>query len=126
VVERGEVVVLVLDLGALQHREAQPDEDVLHPPADLGDQVQVTERDGRVARQRHVHPVLDQPPVQLGGRQLDGAPLQQRLERLADLVGLLAGRAALLRRQLADRTQRLGQLGLAPQVADAQLLQLRG
>ena len=49
---------------------------------------------------------------------------EQRLERLAHLVGLLADRPALLRRQLADRAQRLGQLGLAPEVAHAQLLEL--
>ena len=107
VVERREVVVLVLDLGALDDREAEPDAHVLHAPADLRDQVQVADRHGRVAGQRHVHAVLDQAAVQLGGLELRGAPLQQRLERLAHLVGLLADRAALLGRQLADRAQRL-------------------
>ena len=46
------------------------------------------------------------------------------LERHADLVRRLADRAALLRRQLADRAQRRGQLRLAAEVAHPQLLEL--
>jgi len=58
VIEGGEVVVLVLDLGALEDLEAQPDEDVLELAADLGDQVQVTGRERRVAGQRDVDSIL--------------------------------------------------------------------
>jgi hypothetical protein len=43
-VERGEVVVVELDLRALDDVEAHPDEDVLHLAAGLGDQVQVAGR----------------------------------------------------------------------------------
>ena len=67
----------------------------------------------RVAGQRHVDAVLGQAAVELGRLELRGALLEQRLERLAHLVGGLADRAALLGRQLADRAQRRGQLGLA-------------
>ena len=124
VVERGEVVVLVLDLRALEHREAEPDEDVLHLAPDLGDQVQAAGRLRRVARQRHVDAVLGQAAVELRGLELRGPLLEQLLERHAHLVGRLAHRPALLGRQLADRAQRRGQLGLAAEVAHPQLLEL--
>ena len=47
----------------------------------------------------------------------------QRLERLACFVGGLADGAALLGRELGDAAQDLRQLGLASQVAHAQLLE---
>jgi hypothetical protein len=125
-VERGEVVVLVLDLGTLDDREAETDADVLHAPADLRDEMQMSDRHRRVARERDVQAVLDQPAIELRGRQLRRPLLEQPLERLAHLVGLLAHRPALLGRQLADRAQRLGQLRLAAEVANPQLLQLGG
>ena len=97
VVERGEVVVVVLDLGALDDREAEPDEDVLHLAPDLRDQVQVADRHaaGRRAASRRRGP-------RPGRRSSSAASssavrsLEQRLQRLAHLVGLLArpGRAA--------------------------------
>ena len=124
VVERREVVVVVLDLGALEDREAEPDEDVLHAPADLRDEVQVAGRERRVTGQRHVDAVLREAPVELGRLELLGALGELALERLPDLVRLLPDRAALLRRQLADRAQRGGQLRLAAEQPDAQLLEL--
>ena len=66
-----------------------------------------------------------EPTVELG-RAARPCARDQPLERLLDLVRLLADRPALLRRQLADRAQRAGQLRLAPEVADPQLLELRG
>ena len=78
----------------------------------------------RVAGQRDVDAVLGQPRVELAGVELRRARLEQRLERLARLVGRLAHRPALLRRQVAHAAQQLGQLGLAPEEAHAQLLQL--
>ena len=50
VVERVEVVVDGLDLGALGDVEAEPDEDVLDLAPGLGDQVQVADRRQRVGR----------------------------------------------------------------------------
>ena len=126
VVERGEVVVVVLDLRALEHREAEPDEDVLHLAPDLRDQVQVPDRRRRVAGQRDVDAIGRQTRVQLGRLERGRALAEQRLQRHLDLVGLLADRPALLRRQVADRAQRRGQLRLAPEQPHPQLLQLRG
>ena len=48
-VEPGEVVPVVLDLGALGHLEAEPDEDVLQLLHGLGDQVEVAGADGWAA-----------------------------------------------------------------------------
>ena len=48
------------------------------------------------------------------------------LERLPGLVGAAADRAALLRREVGDPAQDPGQLGLAAEVADPQLLELGG
>ena len=88
--------------------------------------MQVAGRQRRVARQRHVDPVLGQAAVELVGFELPRAPLEQHLERAAHLVGLLADGAALLGRQLADGAQRRGQLGLPAEVAHPQLLELGG
>ena len=126
VVERGEVVVLVLDLGALETEKPSPtkmssirrricETRCRWPTGTGGSPGSVTSTRSSTRR-----------AVQLGRLELRGAPLEQLLQRLAHLVGLLADRAALLGRQLADRAQRLGQLRLAAQVADPQLLQLRG
>ena len=49
-VERGEVVVVVLDLGALHHPVAEPDEDVLDLAPRPGEQVEVAGADRRRAR----------------------------------------------------------------------------
>jgi hypothetical protein len=125
VVEGGEVVVLVLDLGALEDLEAQPDEDVLELAADLGDQVQVTGRERRVAGQRDVDSILGEAPVELGLLERGAALGDQLLQPHAHRVGGLSHGAALLGRQLADRAQRRRQLGLPPEVADAQVLELR-
>ena len=77
----------------------------------------------RLAGQRDVDAVGGQADVELGGLQLGAALLDQRLERLARLVGGPPDRAALLRRQVGHAAQQVGQLGLAPEVAHAQLLQ---
>ena len=126
VVQRGEVVVVELDLGALGHREAQAQEHVLDLAPGLGDQVQAPGAGRRIAGQRHVDGVAAQPVVQLRGLQRRRALGQQRLQRHLDLVAALAHRAALLGRQVLDRAQHGGQLGLAAQQAHAQLLQLGG
>ncbi len=81
---------------------------------------------GRVAGQRHVDRVALQALVQLGGLQRHGALGQLCLQGRLDLVAALADRAPLLGRQILDRSQHRGQLGLAAQQAHAQLLQLGG
>ena len=62
--------------------------------------------------------IRDLPPDQRG-------PVGQAANQVRiALESLLTDRAALLRRQVADAPQDAGQLGLAAQVADAELLQL--
>ena len=91
---------------------------------DLGDEVQAADRLRRVAGQRHVDAVLGQAAVELRASSSAVRRSSSCLERHAHLVGRLADRPALLGRQLADRAQRRGQLGLAAEVADPQLLEL--
>ncbi len=112
--ERVEVVVDGLDLGTLEHVEAHAEEHVLDQPARGREQVQPADRDGRLAGQRDVDAVGGQALGQLGGLELGPARVDQRLQRLARLVGCLAHPAALLRRQLGDAPQQVGQLGLRP------------
>ena len=73
------------------------------------------DRQRRVAGQRHVDAVLGQPRCRARRASSSAVrSLEQRLERLAHLVGLPCPTGpALLGRQLADRAQRGGQLGLA-------------
>ena len=70
VVERVEVVVDVLHLGALGDVEPEADEHILDLAPGLGDQVQSTDRRQRIGRQRHIDAVLLEPCVQLGHREL--------------------------------------------------------
>src|SRR6476659_7603855 len=124
VVERGEVVVVVLDLGSLDLPVAEPGHHVLDLPRGARDQVQVPRWMGGRARQGDVDPVARQLRFQLSRVELCGAALEQLLESLAHPVGAAANAAAFLRRQLGDATQDHRQLGFAAEVADPQLLQL--
>jgi hypothetical protein len=118
-VERVEVVVRGLHLAAVDDHVAEPEEDVLDLAADLGDQVQVAAR-GADARERDVDALLAQAPVELaaveflpprGDGQLDGlAHSVQRLPRLA----------------VAHLAERLLQIALASEVANARVVQLLG
>ena len=85
--------------------------------------MQAPDRLRRLAGQRDVDAVGGQPSVELAGLELPGAGLDEALERLAGLVGRPPHRAALLRRQLRHPAQEVGQLGLAAEVAHAQLLE---
>ncbi len=126
VVQRGEVVVVVLDLGPLHHPVAEADHHVLDLAGGAGDQVGVADRPRRRARQGHVDPVLGQPGFELAGIERRAARLDQRLQLLARLVGARPDRAPFLGGQVGDAAQDRGQLGLAAEVADPQLLQLGG
>jgi len=124
VVERVEVVVVPFGLGPVLDVEADAHEEILDVAPRLRQQVEGAARRGRVARQRHIDAVLRQTGRQLRPGQRARLRLEQRLDGLADLVGLLAHRPALIGRQLADRAQSLGQLRLAAEVAHAQVLGL--
>ena len=126
VVERGEVVVVVLDLGPLDHPVAEADHHVLDLPRRAGDQVQVPGRARRRAGQGDVDPVARQPRSSSARVELGGAPLEQLLQRLARPVGAAADLAPFLLGQLGDAAQDRRQLGFAAEVADPQLLQLGG
>jgi hypothetical protein len=65
VVERVEVVVDELDLGALDAREAEAEEDVLDLAPGLGDEVQAADRLGRLAGERDVDAVRGEAGVEL-------------------------------------------------------------
>ncbi len=126
VIERVEVVADRLDLRPLHHRETEPEEDVFQLAAHRRQQVQAPNRLRRRPGQRDVDAVGRERVLQLLAVELLGTLLDQRLQRLASLVCGLAHRAALLGRQLRDAAQHLRQLGLAPEVAHAQLLQRLG
>ena len=126
VVERVEVVVDGVDLGAFEDGEAQADEDVLDLAPGRREQVQAPDGLRRLARQGDVDAVGGQASVELARLELGGARLDEALERLARLVGRPPDRAALLGRQLGHAAQEVGQLRLAPQVAHTQLLEGRG
>ena len=124
-VERGEVVVLELDLGALGDAEAEPDEDVLDLALDLRQQMRRAARDG-VARQRHVDRLGAQRGVELARLELLAQLRVQPLELAAHAVQLLAARSAQLGRQGAELAQRERQRARAPERLDACVLELRG
>ena len=95
VVERVEVVVDGLDLGTLQDGEAETDEDVLDLAQGGGDQVQAAHGLGRIAGQRDVDAVAGELRVQLAAAEGAARALDERVQRVAHLVGALADRTAL-------------------------------
>jgi hypothetical protein len=88
--------------------------------------VVVAGRRDRRAGQRDVDDVLRELLLQLHRLELGAARFHRRLDRPPRLVGALADRAALLRRQLADVAQQVRQLRLAPEEAHPHLFQLGG
>ena len=127
VVEGGEVVVVELDLGALHDPVAEPDEDVLDLAAGADQQVQVAERHRRGAGQGHVDRVGGQarrrarPPraPRARSRAAPPAPPGPRFRPRRRRRAARPGSSAIPRRIA-------GQLGLAAQVANPQLLQRGG
>ena len=105
VVQGGEVVVVVLDLGALEHAVAQPDEDVLDLAPRARDQVQVPGADRRAPGEGHVERA-GREALSSSAPSSSAAPgLERLLDGRARLVGGLADGAALVGRQLADAPQ---------------------
>ncbi len=125
-VERGEVVVVVLDLRALHHPVAETDHHVFDLAGGAGYQVDVADRERWGTGQGDVDPVGDEPGLQLGSVELLGARREPLLQRLARLVRGGADLAPLLGGQLGDAAQDPRQLRFATEVADPQLLQLGG
>src|SRR5205823_7399758 len=123
VVQGVEVVVDGLDLGPLDDGEAEPEEDVLELAPGLGDEVQAADGLRRVAGERDVDAVGDQPLLELGGLELGVASGDRVLELAAGQVGRLADAAALGRLELGHAAQQVGQLGLASQPLHARLLE---
>jgi hypothetical protein len=79
----------------------------------------------RLPGQRDVDAVLGQAGVELARLELRSALLDELLERLPRLVGGAADGAALFGRELGDASEQVRELGLAAEVADAQLLECR-
>ena len=124
-VERGEVVVLELDLGPLGDAEAEPHEDVLDLALDLRQQVRGASRHG-IARQRHVDRRGLQRSVELARLEALAQRGVQPLELAAHAVQLLAARSAQLGRQRAELAQRQRQRARAAQRLDACVFELVG
>ena len=105
-----EVVLEGLDLAVVAHLVAEPKERVLDRPADLGDRVEVPERQ-LLAGERDVDDLVAQAPVELGIRQLVRTGFERVLEPGADPV---QEHAALT---VAHTTKCLHQVGFAAQEA---------
>ncbi len=80
----------------------------------------------RVGRQRNVDAVLHQPQLELARGQCLLARSDGGFESLASGVGGLADGGALLGRELRYAAQQVGELGLAAEVADPDVLERVG
>ena len=112
-----EVVVGCLDLAVVDDLVPEPEECVLDEPADVGRGMERSDRP-LVAGERDVDALLPQPAVELGPLERMPSRLDLCLQALADGVQEHSGLA------VADVAQRLRQVALTPQVADARVLQL--
>jgi hypothetical protein len=125
-VERGEVVEVVLDLGTLRHPVPEPDEDVLDLPAGATDHVQVAGDDRRRAGEGDVDPLRGQRAIEVGALELARPRGDLGLERLTGGVGGGADGSPLVRVEVGNTAQNPGQLRLAAEVSDPQLLERGG
>ena len=127
VVERVEVVVDEVDLGALGDREAEAEEDVLDLAAGRGEEVVAADGLGRRAGQRDVDAVGDELRVELAGLERGRPLVDERLERLARLVGAAAHRPrAAPAAGSATPRRRFGSSALRPRHLHPHLLERRG
>ena len=124
-VQRLEVVVVGLHLGARGHRVAQAEEDLGNLVGDAVDEVARAHL-LRATRQRHVHGGRVDGGGQLGCGQLLLARGQRAFDGGAHLVRRLAHGGALLLRDLPHLAQVPGQRARLAQHADAHLLERRG
>ena len=124
-VERLEVVVVGLHLGALGHRIAKAEEYLGDLVGDAVDEVARAHLLG-AARQRHVHGRRVDGRGQLGGIEGRLARGEGSLHRLAHLVHRLADGRALLLRHLPHAAQMARQRAGLAQHADTHLLERGG
>ena len=121
-VQRGEVVVGGLDVGAVLDGVAEADEDVLDLLADLGDKVLGAQRE-LTAGQRDVGGVGLHLLCHEGSAELDLALLDGHVDVGADGVGKLAHGRALLGRDLAHGVHDGRQAALTAEYTHAQGLE---
>ena len=122
VVERVEVVVDGLDLLPLEHCEAKTKKDVFQFAHRRCQHVQPADRLRRGAGQGDVERVRRQAYVELARVEQRRALLDQLLQLAPSNVCGFADQPALLGLQRGDTAQHLRQLGLASEIAHAQLL----
>src|SRR5690606_767239 len=123
-VQRGEVVVVVLDLGPGLHREARALEDRDDPPERAGDRMDRAVL-AVAPRQRDVeHPRAERRLEPLRFERL-AAGRDRGLERLLRVVDRLAGGRALLGREPAELAQPLRERALLAEILDARRVELR-
>src|SRR5688500_6486352 len=116
-VEAVEVVARGLDLAAVHDPVAEPEEDVLDLPPDLRDQVEVAAR-RRLSWERDVEHLLGEAAVEVGALELCLALGDLLLELLPERVEDAA------RLGVANLAERLLQLALPAEVADARVVEL--
>ena len=116
-VERIEVVPDRLDFAAVDDLVAEPEEDILHLAPDLRERMKPPAAESR-SRQRDVERLVER--GQLFALKRGLALVERRLEALADGVERPA------RLAVSYLTQSLLQVALAPEVADADLVELLG
>ena len=121
-VERGEIVEIVLDVGAFGDRKAHLAEDRDAFVGGLADRVQMAGR-ARAHRQGDVERLGGEPRLQCGIIEFRLARLERRGDRVLDLIQRLTGGAARLRFECAQTLHALGDRALAAKRGDAHRLQ---
>jgi hypothetical protein len=123
-VERREVVVVELDLGALGDAVAEADEDVLDLAHRLADEVLMTGREGH-PREGDVEALAGEGVGEGRALELGLALLHEFLELAAHEVAALAQQRPVLGGRRRDGAQHLGERALATQCGDAHALERR-
>ncbi len=123
-VERAEVVVVVLDLGALGDPEAHGDEDLDDLVLHLAQRMDVAAR-ALAAGERDVDAVLAERALELGRAEGALAGGERRLKRVLHLVGKRTQRRPVRGGERPETAQDRVEGAPAPEVADADRLQLR-
>ena len=124
-VERGEIVEVGLDVGALGDREAHGGEDLGDLVGDLTDGMDATLGERTFAhRERDVGALLGQLLGGCGARKFSPPCLERLTDRRLQAVDDLAVGFALIRRQRAERLHQLGDAALLAERGDADLFKL--
>ena len=123
VIQRGEVVEVVLDLGAFHHPVTEADHYVLDQSPRPGDRVEVSDRTGRGSGQGHIDPVIDQSGIELCRSKFGATLFDLRLESLSGPVGSPTYGPTLGRFKVSDSPEDLSQFGLASEPGDPDLFE---